>query len=157
MSQTIRIYLETSVISAYHFGKGDVLKATRKFFNTCIKKGYELYSSDISLREIDQASRSTQEKLHSLIEDFMVRIYTLTDEADRLAEEYVRRDVIPAKARADAEHIAVCSVNAIEVLVSWNLRHIVNLRTKMMVKTINTEIGYITPNIIRPDEVLDDD
>jgi len=27
----------------------------------------------------------------------------------------------------------------------------------MMVKTINTEIGYITPNIIRPDEVLDDD
>jgi len=134
-----------------------VLKATRKFFNTCIKKGYELYSSDISLREIDQASRSTQEKLHSLIEDFMVRIYTLTDEADRLAEEYVRRDVIPAKARADAEHIAVCSVNAIEVLVSWNLRHIVNLRTKMMVKTINTEIGYITPNIIRPDEVLDDD
>jgi len=42
----------------------------------------------------------------------------------------------------------------LEALASWNLRHIVNLRTKMMVKTINTELGYITPNIVRPDEVL---
>jgi hypothetical protein len=134
-----------------------MLEATRRFFDTCVKKGYELYSSDVSLREIDRASRFIQEKLYSLIEDFNVRIYTLIEEADRLAEEYVRRGVIPVKARADAEHIAVCSVNAIEVLVSWNLKHIVNLRTKMMVKTINTEMGYTTPNIVRPDEVLVDD
>jgi len=42
-------------------------------------------------------------------------------------------------------------------LTSWNLRHIVNLRTKTMVKNINAEKGYITPDIVRPDEVFDGD
>jgi hypothetical protein len=80
-----------------------------------------------------------------------------TDEADQLAQEYIEKRVIPAKVRADAEHIAACSVNGIGVLTSWNLRHIVNLRTKMMVKSINAEKGYITPDILRPDEVFDAD
>lgn len=92
-----------------------------------------------------------------MLEDFNVRIFAFTDEADRLAEEYVLRGVIPVKVRADAEHIAVCSVSGVEVLVSWNLRHIVNLRTKVMVKSINTELGYTTPSIVRPDEVLHHD
>lgn len=92
-----------------------------------------------------------------MIEEFKVRICPLTNEADRLAEEYVRRNVIPANVRADAEHIAVCSVSGLEVLASWNFRHIVNLRTKIVVKDINTEMGYPTPNIVRPDEVLEGD
>jgi len=153
-TQAIRIYLETSVVSAYHFGKDSILRVTRKFYDMCMEKGYGLYTSDVGLREIDRSSPSAREKLYRVIEEFNVRICVLTGEADRLAEEYVRRNVIPSKFRADAEHIAVCSVNGFEVLASWNLRHIVNLRTKMMVKTINTELGYITPNIVRPDEVL---
>jgi hypothetical protein len=62
----------------------------------------------------------------------------------------------PRKVTLDAQHIATCTVNSIEVLVSWNLRHIVNLRTKLIVKEINTEMGYFTPNIVRPDEVMID-
>jgi len=152
--QAIRIYLETSVISAYHFGKDSILRATRKFYDVCMEKGYGLCTSDVTLREIDRSSPSAQEKLYWVVEEFRVQIRVLTDEADRLAQEYVRRNVIPSKFRADAEHIAVCSVNGFEVLASWNLRHIVNLRTKMMVKAINTELGYMTPDIVRPDEVL---
>jgi len=155
MIQILRICLETSVISAYYFGRGTILNATKAFFHTCSTKGYELFTSDVGLREIDRSGTSTQEKLYGVIEGFNVRICPLTSEADRLAEEYVRRNVIPANVRADAEHIAICSVNGLEVLASWNLRHIVNLKTKMMVKDINTEMGYPTPNIVRPDEVLE--
>ena len=151
----LRIYLETSVISAYYFGRGTILGATKAFFRTCSTGGYELFTSDVGLREIDRSGTSTQEKLYSVIEKFKVRICPLTNEADRLAEEYVHRNVIPANFRADAEHIAICSVSGLEVLASWNLRHIVNLRTKMEVKDINMEMGYPTPNIVRPDEVLD--
>lgn len=51
----IRIYLETSVIGGYHLGRGSVLKVTRSFFDTCLREGFELFSSDVSLREIDFA------------------------------------------------------------------------------------------------------
>jgi len=112
-TQAIRIYLETSVVSAYHFGKDSILRVTRKFYDMCMEKGYGLYTSDVGLREIDRSSPSAREKLYRVIEEFNVRICVLTGEADRLAEEYVRRNVIPSKFRADAEHIAVCSVNGL--------------------------------------------
>lgn len=62
--------------------------------------------------------------------------------------------MIPAKYRADAEHIAVASVEGFDALASWNLRHIVKLKTKSLVKLINREMGCSVPEIIRPDEVL---
>ena len=153
----VRIYVETSVISAYEFGKEDVLEATRGFFDTCVKKHHELYTSDITIRELDRASSLTRDRLYSIIERFGIGLFMLTEEADLLAQEYIERKAIPAKVRADAEHIAVCSVKGIGVLASWNLRHIVNLRTKMMVKSINSEKDYITPDILRPDEVFNAD
>ena len=155
--QTVRIYVETSVISAYEFGGGDALKTTRRFFDTCAKRHHELYSSDITLREIDRANISTQAKLNGVIERFGIRLYTFNEKADELTNEYLEKNVIPLKVRADAEHIAVCSVYGVGVLTSWNLRHIVNLRTKMMVRNINAGKGYITPDILRPDEVFDTD
>ncbi len=96
----------------------------------------------------------TREKLLALLQQYDVGIETLTDEAYTLAEEYLAKNVIPKKVRPDAQHIAICAVNSIGVLVSWNLKHIVNLRTKLMVKEINTKMGYINPSIVRPDEVL---
>jgi len=38
-------------------------------------------------------------------------------------------------------------------LVSWNLAHIVKLKTKRMVRIINEELGYQVLEIVRPDEV----
>jgi len=40
-----------------------------------------------------------------------------------------------------------------DVLVSWNLAHIVKFKTKKMVRVINEELGYPVPEIVRPDEV----
>lgn len=151
----IQIYLETSVISAFHFGKGDILTATRTFFDVCDKNNHELYSSDIALREIERATiDETRRKLITLLERHSVRIVSFTDEAYAIAEQYLVRNVIPRKVTPDAQHIAICAANSINVLVSWNLRHIVNLRTKLMVKEIKTQLGYITSSIVKPDEVL---
>jgi hypothetical protein len=77
----------------------------------------------------------------------------MTVKAMDLAGEYVKRGVIPARYRTDAEHIAVASVFGFDVLTSWNLSHIVKLKTKRLVKVINEEFGYPVPEIVRPDEV----
>lgn len=71
-----------------------------------------------------------------------MRTLQLNEDALILADRYVKQNVIPAKVTPDAQHIAIASVSHMEVLVSWNLKHIVNLHTKLKVKEINSQLGY---------------
>ena len=43
-----------------------------------------------------------------------------------------------------------------DALVSFNFKHIVKFKTKVEVKAANLILGYHTPMIITPEELLDD-
>jgi len=107
----------------------------------------------VTIAELEKADRDVREKSLKIIETFDVKVISMAFEARNLADEYVKRGVIPARYRPDAEHIAVTSVFGFDVLTSWNLAHIVKLKTKKMVRIINEELGYLVPEIVRPDEV----
>jgi len=148
-----RIYVENSVISAYHFAPKTILSLTKRFFEKAMKEKYELFTSDVTIAELEKASKEVREKSVKIIENFKVKIVSRTAEAKELADEYIKREVIPERYRPDAEHIAIASVMNFDVLVSWNLAHIVKLKTKKMVRIINEEMGYPVPEIVRPDEI----
>lgn len=78
-------------------------------------------------------------------------------DGEHLAQLYLGAGVIPRKMTADAQHIAIATLAEVDVLVSWNFKHIVNLRRIMGYNAVN--LGWvITPLEIRtPREVLDDD
>lgn len=153
MEKRLRIYVETSVISAYHFAPKLMKSATRLFFEKASKEGYELYTSEVTIAELEKARVEVREKSLGIIRRFGLKVAPRTSEARELADEYVKRGMIPGKYRMDAEHIAIASTMGYDVLVSWNLAHIVKLKTKRMVQIINREKGYMVPVIIRPDEV----
>ena len=50
MERPIRIYVETSVISAYHFAPKSMMSATRLFFEKAAEEGYELHTSEVTCR-----------------------------------------------------------------------------------------------------------
>jgi len=149
----LKIYVENSVISAYHFAPRLIMSLTRRFFEKALREGYELYTSDITIAELEKASKEVREKSLKIIETFKVKVVSRVAEAKELADEYIKRGVIPERYRPDAEHIAVASVMDFDVLASWNLAHIVKLKTKRMVRIINEEMGYPVPELVRPDEV----
>ena len=64
---------------------------------------------------------------------------------------------IAARMRADALHIAVATVARVDVLVSWNFKHIVNLRRIHAYNAVNLKRGYPLLEIRTPREVLDDE
>lgn len=150
----MRIYIETSVISAYHCGPPSMKRATRSFFARCALKGYELLTSDVAIREIDEADAGIRRKLRSVLLTHGVTVRRITRLTFRLTDIYLQAGVVPREVAPDAEHIATASTLAVDALVSWNLAHIVNLRTKLMVKEINEAHGHPVPSIIRPDEVI---
>jgi len=153
LKKHLKIYVENSVISAYHFAPRSIVAVTRRFFERAIREKYELFTSDVTIAELEKAKTDVREKSLKVIEAFNVKIVSMTGEAMDLAGEYVKRGVIPARYRPDAEHIAVASVFGFDVLTSWNLSHIVKLKTKRLVRIINEELGYLVPDIVRPDEV----
>ncbi|MFQ5835442.1 MAG: hypothetical protein ACE5HR_05940 [bacterium] len=73
-----------------------------------------------------------------------------------LANKYIVEGVIPVKYGNDATHIAVASVNDLDVVVSWNFEHIVKHKTRIEVIGINTFMGYKAIDLCTPREVIED-
>jgi len=71
-----------------------------------------------------------------------------------LAQHYIDTEVIGAAKRVDAQHIAIATINRVEVLVSWNFRHIVNLQRIRGYNSVNLLQGYPLLEIRTPEEVI---
>lgn len=48
---------------------------------------------------------------------------------------------------------AVASASHVDALVSWNFRHLVNVRTRRAVHSVNVRLGYPLIEIVSPEEV----
>ena len=77
-----------------------------------------------------------------------------TSEAEELAEQYIAGGVIGASMRLDARHIATATVHRVDVLVSWNFKHIVNLPRIHGYNSVNLRLGYPMLEIRSPREVI---
>ena len=72
-----------------------------------------------------------------------------------MAQRYTEAGIIPAKKQEDALHVALATVYHMDVLVSWNHRHIANIRKTELYRAANLLHGYSqTPLILTPLEVL---
>jgi hypothetical protein len=56
----------------------------------------------------------------------------------------------------DARHVAIATVGQVDVLVSWNYRHLVNRRRREAFNGVNAIMGYRPIDIVSPPEVFDD-
>ncbi|MCL0065880.1 hypothetical protein M1N79_03230 [Dehalococcoidia bacterium] len=79
--------------------------------------------------------------LSSLPDTNMENVF-LTEEAELLAQNYIDDGVVTARQIANAQHIAIASMERVDVLVSWNFRQIVNLERIHAFNSVNLELGY---------------
>ncbi len=77
----------------------------------------------------------------------------ITREALNLAEVYSSHGALPPRFRNDLLHIALATVANVDVLVSWNFKHIVRLDKIRIYNAVNLELGYKTLQIHSPQEV----
>jgi len=145
----LKIYFDTSVPNGYIDDKNLVRQEMTKDFWTRLGQ-YEVFISDIVVEEIEATSdESKKNYLLDLIKGFE-KLPSKGDEINTLAEEYVKRGIIPVKYIEDAVHIAVATVYSLDVLVSWNFEHIVKLKTKREVNAVNVLLGYNQLEIVEP-------
>ena len=112
--------------------------------------------STLTVQELAAAPEAVRRHLAAVPEEH-IEMLQLDAEARELAEAYIREGVITAKMRADAQHIAMGTVARVDVLVSWNFKHIVNLFRIHGYNSVNLRRGYPTLEIRAPREVLPDE
>lgn len=78
----------------------------------------------------------------------------ITNEANALAESYVKAKVVGETSLADCLHIAIATLSKADVLISWNFKHIVNTERINGYNYVNLKLGYKTLAIRTPKEVL---
>jgi len=130
----------------------DRQKVARRIFDLIKEKEIEAFISDVVIGEIDKASGKLREKLFKLVAG--IKVLPVTKEVNSLVEKYLEEKVFPKTKRADATHIAVATVAELDFVFSWNFRHIVRVWTKEKVEAVNKLLGYRTPKIVIPEEVI---
>ena len=151
----IEYYFETSVFN-FRFAEDDVIKRgiTERLFKEWQSLNGEMFISEIVIDEIERSPEPRRSQLYDLIREFRPILLYIDDEVQELAKKYVSQGIIPRKYENDARHIAVAVVNDLNVLISWNLEHIVKLKTRLQVNGLNKILGYKEIEISTPEEVL---
>ena len=119
-----------------------------------IKEGkFVLVMSYITLRELDRAPEFVQRVLAELPPK-MVETIEYSEEIAVLRDAYINAGVIGPAGKSDAEHIAAASVADVDIVVSWNFRHIVHYEKIIGYQAVNLMNGYKSILIYSPKEVV---
>ncbi|MCX6236918.1 MAG: PIN domain-containing protein [Bacteroidia bacterium] len=146
-----KIYIDTSVLGGYFDKEFDV--ATRRLFDEVKKGEYKVIVSNVTEGELLNAPERVRSLLNDLNIDY--EVITLTDDAVYLALEYIRENVIGLTSYDDCLHIAIATISRIDLLVSWNFKHIVNIKRIRGYNGINIKNGYPSIEIRSPKDLID--
>lgn len=147
----IKVYVDTSV-----FG-GCFDAEFEEWSNKLIeefKAGLKvLVISDLTLKELEGAPPNVR----NLVEDMSgghKEYVVLNNEARGLARHYIEEGVVSEGYLVDAQHIAIATVSRVDILVSWNFKHMVNLSKIRLYNSVNLKYEHPPLEIRSPREVL---
>jgi rRNA-processing protein FCF1 len=151
----IKVYLETTVFNWYfNPGVKDYFKVL-DFFQEIVNGKFEPYTSNIVIKELEKTSGPKRDAMLDLIDEFNIRKLKNNISANKLAELYIKNNILTARHRLDALHIAIAAVNNLDMIVSLNFRDIARDKTRLQTDEINKMNGYKAINIGSPKDAID--
>lgn len=152
----LRLYLETSVWNFYFADDSPEKRAeTLKLFEEIRSGKYEVYVSELVVAEIDKAQQPKRTDLKNLMDNYQPLELEMDESVEELSEKYLSANIVPARYENDVFHIAYAVAHDMDVVVSWNMKHIVKLKTRMEINGINRIYGYKEIELCTPEEVID--
>jgi len=116
------------------------------------REQHELFTSQVVLDEIAVGEREMAKRRLELIAGLTV--LDLTPDAERLADRILHSGLLPVTADGDAAHIALATVHKLDILLTWNCRHIANAAIAGRLRRLVETQGHTLPEINTPEELL---
>jgi hypothetical protein len=146
-----RIYIDTSVVGGYY--DEEFKEATIQLFERLDKHEVIFVVSDLLDLELINAPQLVREHLLKYSADKFQRV-ELTKEAVILADTYIDKKVVGSTSLEDCRHIALATIHKVDVLASWNFKHIVNLERIKGYNSVNVRLGYSMLEIRSPKDLV---
>jgi predicted nucleic acid-binding protein len=147
----LRIYLDTSVISALHDSRDTVRQQETVEFWKRLGE-FEVAVSELTQQELAQvADPGLRDSFRADLQG--VSLHYITDEMRDLARRYAVAGVFTPAMFNDGLHVAAAVLTRQDVLVSWNFRHLVNRRRRAQVNQVNILAGLPPIDIAAPPEM----
>ena len=146
-----RIYIDTSVVGG--FFDEEFKEATTKLFERLDNNEIIFVVSDLLDLELINAPQQVREHLLKYSADKFQRV-ELTEEAVKLADTYIDEKVVGRTSLEDCRHIAMATIHKVDVLASWNFKHIVNLDRIKGYNSVNLRLGYSMIEIRNPKDLV---
>lgn len=145
-----RVYVDTSVFGGVN--DDEFAEPSRRFFARLRGGEFTILVSSELLRELDSAPAEVKKILDNIPDELLEGV--LVDlEIESLADAYVAASVLGKASRSDAIHVAAATVAEVDLIVSWNFKHIVNYDRIQKYNAINILKGYGSIEIRSPAEV----
>jgi hypothetical protein len=151
MKESLRVYADTSVFG----GCFDVEFETEsvRFFEEVRQGRIVVVISNVTLDELELAPEAVRAILADLPPP-QVEIVSTSPASDALGNAYVEAGVVGPASSNDAAHIAVATIANVDLVVSWNFKHIVHFEKIVGYEGVNSLHGYRSPRIYSPREVV---
>lgn len=148
---TQRFYFDTSVFGGMYdteFEKETILLFEKVSLGqiTCVY-------SNLTESELAKAPEHVKDFFQNL-KDEHTEVVSVTPEGLQLAQTYISENVVGQTSLDDCIHIATATINKVDVLVSWNFKHIVNVYRIRGYNSVNLRLGYSTLDIRSPKEIV---
>lgn len=149
--RSLHIYIDTSVVGGC-FDEEYSIESTALF--DMAKSGeVVLVISDLMLEELDRAPQRVQQILAALPTS-SYRIVKSSSETEILRDTYLTDGVVGYASRNDAHHVAIATVERVDMIVGWNFKHIVHFDKIRGFNAVNMREGYQMIEIRTPKEVV---
>lgn len=154
-NEKLKVYLDTSALS--YLQQDDSPEKTR--ITLALWEMFKTDKYDVCMSQVtfDEALKCKEPKLSFLREKIKEIKYTnfqLTSEVAKLSKEIISKGILTEKSTEDCLHIAVAIMNECDLIISWNFKHLVNIKTIRGVRAITNIKGYKGIEIMTPETLL---
>lgn len=146
-----KLYFDTSVFGGV-FDK-EFEKETRQLFKMVEVGEVICVYSDLTVAELENAPQKVKNEFYKILENNAEKV-ELSQSCKELAAMYVSEKVVGPTSLDDCLHIATATINKVDILVSWNFQHIVNVFRIRGYNSINLREGYQQLDIRSPKEII---
>ena len=151
------IYVETSIPSFYHETRLEVEHQARRQWTrewwTLTTVRDTLVTSLAVIVELERAPERKRTQSLALIDS--LPLIESPAEVDEMIAAYFAHRLMPRDAAGDAQHLALATFHGCDILATWNCRHIANANKQAHIRRVNALLGYETPALVTPLELLE--
>lgn len=155
----LKLYLDTSVISHVEATHKPIEESvTRRFFEVVRERGdeFEMVISPVGVLELENSAADLRSRFFDFLATLDYNLLPENVEADQLAGIYRQEGVLAAHNIRDLTHMAYAVVARCDYIISWNMKHLVNVRTISRINAVNEMHNYHSINIVTPAHIIGD-